>query len=821
MALLNVTIIALVLIAIVAFAQEHIIITDGTITSDDALQKINDKPSGLLRRPGPKAKVTRRIEMDDDDGKRKGKKKRFGLVTDLSSDDIDALKVVPGVLNVVPNVQLDLAVLQSEVTELNDETNDDATLMTDVAAQSNSEYTKEWNLDRVDQPFGRDGVYNAANENGKNVDMYIIDTGVKGDHVAFGDRVLPGTNALVTDNEPGNTDCHGHGTHVAGTAAGLMYGIARGATIVPVKILDCNGQGSLISLAAGVSWAKSNIAARGNSRKVVVNLSIQAGGNEVIDDLIRQLYNAGGVVVVAAANFNADACNYSPAREPLAVTVGATSEDDSKLSSSNFGPCVDLFAPGDNIISAGYVSSVAESIKRGTSMASPLVAGIVATIREKFPNYNNQQAISYLLSLTKPIPKRVDDVDCSGDLTGQKIAQTLTAGARITELDRPLQFSNGLMLQGEFYNWSPELTLKPSSGEICVTFNAKVGTSRVGSYSGASVRFAVASSALPTGIVNFLESNMECKDLTTRWYVFDTVGDGIPSLTTKIWDFQNNVLGYKSRAASAELSGTETKQFYVAIRNADNGGGLSLEFGSGNGLDAKNRDAYLTVVDSQTQYTVDSLTKLSFSSTTMYDIEYTNIQSCGGTDGGDPPTPPPTGNGGDGGSPPPSTLTVSKSKINQFWLWPAGWSKPAASTLSCFLFRYNISRAGRILIGLANQALGNIPYDGNGWTSVPAGSHAHVIALSRNTVQLYRDGVLINQQYIAPPIALPRRGSVSIVLKATSDANGLIHVYKQNLDLSWKSLYTFTDSSASFQGTRFALSSSTVRTFANIAVCDN
>jgi len=171
----------------------------------------------------------------------------------------------------------------------------------------------------------------------------------------------------------GTDDCNGHGTHVAGTVGGSTYGVAKGVTIVPVRVLDCQGSGTNSGVIAGVDWVTAN-----RSGPSVANMSLGGGASTALDDAVNRSISAGVTYVVAAGNDNQNACNSSPARVPNAVTVGATTSSDARASFSNYGSCLDVFAPGSSITSAWHTSNTATNTISGTSMASPHVAGVAA-----------------------------------------------------------------------------------------------------------------------------------------------------------------------------------------------------------------------------------------------------------------------------------------------------------------------------------------------------------------------------------------------------------------------------------------------------------
>ncbi len=231
-----------------------------------------------------------------------------------------------------------------------------------------------WGLDRIDQKtLPLNNIYNYE-PNGQGVTAYVVDTGILSTHVEFGIRVKTGFTAITTG---GTTDCNGHGTHVAGTIGGSTYGVAKSVNLVPVRVLDCNGSGTNSGVISGINWAVNQYLA--NPTPSVMNLSLGGGASAALDTAITSAVNAGITVVVAAGNSNANACNYSPARAPAAITVGATDNKDVLANFSNTGSCVDISAPGVSITSAwiGSSNSATNTIS-GTSMASPHVAGAAA-----------------------------------------------------------------------------------------------------------------------------------------------------------------------------------------------------------------------------------------------------------------------------------------------------------------------------------------------------------------------------------------------------------------------------------------------------------
>lgn len=260
-----------------------------------------------------------------------------------------------------------------------------------IATQSGA----TWGLDRSDQrdlPLNSTYVYDAT---ASNVRAYILDTGILASHVDFGGRVLSGFTA-ISDGR-GSSDCNGHGTHVAGTVGGATWGIAKEVRLVPVRVLGCNGSGTNSGVIAGIDWVAAN-----HVKPAVANMSLGGGASSATDTAVTNLVNAGVFTAVAAGNNNANACNYSPARAAAAMTVGSTTNTDARSSFSNFGTCLDIFAPGSSITAPWYTSNTATNTISGTSMASPHVAGVAALYLASNPSATQSAVTTAIINNSTP-----------------------------------------------------------------------------------------------------------------------------------------------------------------------------------------------------------------------------------------------------------------------------------------------------------------------------------------------------------------------------------------------------------------------------------
>ncbi|MDC4388013.1 S8 family peptidase [Acinetobacter baumannii] len=257
----------------------------------------------------------------------------------------------------------------------------------DATTQSNP----DWGLDRIDQKaLPLNSAYSYL-QTGSGTTAYIVDTGILSSHQEFSGRVLSGYTAISDGN--GTTDCNGHGTHVAGTVGGTTYGVAKNVNLVPIRILGCDGSGASSNVIAGLDWILKN-----GKKPAVVNMSLGGATSSSLDSAVENLYNNGYVMVVAAGNSNTDACTSSPARVNKAITVAATDNTDTRASYSNYGSCVDIFAPGSQINSSWIGSNTATKILNGTSMATPHVAGVVVEMLQSTPTASPQTISTNLLN---------------------------------------------------------------------------------------------------------------------------------------------------------------------------------------------------------------------------------------------------------------------------------------------------------------------------------------------------------------------------------------------------------------------------------------
>jgi subtilisin family serine protease len=259
----------------------------------------------------------------------------------------------------------------------------DASIQLDLPASEVSDQTTQrnptWGLDRVDQkdlPLNNKYTYN---NDGTGVTVYVIDSGIRITHTQFEGRASHGFDAV--DGGPAD-DCNGHGTHVAGTVGSAKYGVAKKVSLVAVRVLDCDGNGSFSGVIAGIDWVTEHA-----PLQAIANMSLGAPGrHSATEQAITESINAGVPYAIAAGNDGVNACDYTPARTPRAITVGATDDGDWETWFSNYGECLDIWAPGQDITSTWNTSDTATNTINGTSMASPHVAGVAALYNQLHPS---------------------------------------------------------------------------------------------------------------------------------------------------------------------------------------------------------------------------------------------------------------------------------------------------------------------------------------------------------------------------------------------------------------------------------------------------
>ncbi len=264
------------------------------------------------------------------------------------------------------------------------------------AAPSATQTAPTWGLDRIDQatlPLSNSYTY-------ENVvtrpHIYIIDTGILANHTEFTGRMGNGTSFIA--DGLGTSDCNGHGTHVAGTAAGTTWGLSKNAIVHPVRIMGCSGTASFSNMIAAMDWVAVN-----RISPAVANLSFNATQIEpALDTAATNLINSGVTLVISAGNQNVDACQFSPGRVPGAITVAASTQSDARWTQSAYGPCIDTFAPGVGIRSSWIGSTTASVLLDGTSMAAPHVTGAIARYINIYPATTPAQMTSVMIGAATP-----------------------------------------------------------------------------------------------------------------------------------------------------------------------------------------------------------------------------------------------------------------------------------------------------------------------------------------------------------------------------------------------------------------------------------
>ncbi|MEU4443492.1 S8 family serine peptidase [Actinosynnema sp. NPDC050801] len=254
-----------------------------------------------------------------------------------------------------------------------------------------------WGLDRIDQRTPALSTTYSYTSTGAGVTAYVIDTGIRVTHVEFGGRAVHGYDAV--DNDFVAQDDNGHGTHVAGIIAGSTYGVAKGVRVAGVRVLNAQGSGTIAGVIAGVDWVRLNA-----SRPAVANFSLSGSASVALDDAVRRLVASGVTASVTAGSSGGGVANTSPARVVEALTSGATTQTDARASYSNFGPGVDLYAPGMNIKSAWHTSDTATNTISGTSMATGFVSGVAVRLLQFTPSATPAQVHAEIVREATPLP---------------------------------------------------------------------------------------------------------------------------------------------------------------------------------------------------------------------------------------------------------------------------------------------------------------------------------------------------------------------------------------------------------------------------------
>ncbi|QRK08100.1 S8 family serine peptidase [Archangium violaceum] len=386
-----------------------------------------------------------------------------------------------------------------------------------IVSVSATQTSATWGIDRIDQqslPLSKTYTYDF---DGTGVHAYIIDTGMRLTHSQFAGRVGAGFDSITTGGT--GADCHGHGTHVAGTVGGTTWGVAKNVTLHPVRVLDCSGYGSDAQVIAGLDWVTAN-----HIKPAVANMSLGGDASQALDDAVERTIAAGVVVAVAAGNDSSSACDYSPARTPNAITVGSTTSSDARSYFSNYGTCLDIFAPGSSITSASNSSDTGSTSMSGTSMASPHVAGAAALYLSANPS-----------------------------ATPAQVTAALTGGAVTGKVTSPGTGSPNKLLYTMF------ITGGGGGGDTTPPSTSITAPAAGSTVSGTTTISANASDDVGVSKVEFyLNANIIGVDTTSPYSLewnTSSVANGNYSLTTKAYDAANNV-GTSSAVSVSVSNGT-------------------------------------------------------------------------------------------------------------------------------------------------------------------------------------------------------------------------------------------------------------------------
>ncbi|MFE4174561.1 S8 family peptidase [Streptomyces sp. NPDC056909] len=314
-----------------------------------------------------------------------------GFAAALTGDQLRAVRTFPAVQAIEENARISVGSPSAErarsVEKPTGKTVGKSVRKAVGTAVGTAVKAESWGLDRIDQrklPLDNDFTVTGT---GSGVTAYIVDTGIETAHSEFGGRATVGFDA-IGDGRVGQ-DCNGHGTHVAGTTGGATYGVARSASLVAVRVLNCQGKGDWAGVIAGFDWVAANA-----RQPAVLNASIGGSSSAAVDSAVNAVTATGVLPVVAAGNESQDACGVSPAGATSALAVGATDNQDGEARFSNYGRCLTTYAPGVAIVSAKLGGG--SSTLNGTSMASPHVAGVAALLKAKYPTASPAELTGWL-----------------------------------------------------------------------------------------------------------------------------------------------------------------------------------------------------------------------------------------------------------------------------------------------------------------------------------------------------------------------------------------------------------------------------------------
>lgn len=422
-----------------------------------------------------------------------------------------------------------------------------------VMADDRQDNPPNWGLDRIDhRQLPMDNRYEYLGS-GSGVTAYILDTGIRANHSEFNGRVLEGYTAV--NDGYGWGDCAGHGTHVAGTVAGRTVGVAPGANLVSVRVLNCQNSGTLDGILAGLDWLKNNAV-----QPAVANMSLSLGNvSTTFDDAVRSVANSGITIANSAGNrYGSDACNYSPQPVAEVITVGSTDRNDNINDFSNVGTCVDIFAPGGDIYSASNDGDTLYETMSGTSMATPHVAGCAARYLSEFPTATSQEVINALIS------EVVSENVVNGNLKG---SPNKMLHCNFTEIHSRLDQSLDQSMEGDILSEAPsepvatevptEIPTETPPTVVPTTTPSQTSTADepAESYFIQNVRYG-----------RFLDDdngNAETSSTSTTWEMTVVGSSGSNDVVT----FKNNVTGdylsYQNREARTSSNADTSEQWIL------------------------------------------------------------------------------------------------------------------------------------------------------------------------------------------------------------------------------------------------------------------